>query len=103
MLKVLISLFGVAVALAPAVASAQYLAPEPPIAIVQPPPLVVPAGPLTEDDAAQIAIMHGMAVVEDVDVRMWDGNFQVEGEDVTGDDIVMRIDRHTGEVLDIDD
>ena len=47
--------------------------------------------------------MHGMVVVEDVDVRLWDRNYEVDGTDVTGEDIVMRIDRDTGEVLDIDD
>ena len=28
-----------------------------------------------------IALMHGMVVVEDVDVRMWDGNYEVDGTD----------------------
>jgi hypothetical protein len=61
------------------------------------------AGPLNEEDAAAIAMMHGMAVVEDVDVRMWDGNFKVEGKGMTGEDLVMRIDHDTGQVIDIDD
>jgi len=101
--KVLCSLFAAAVALAPAAALAQYLVPEPPVAVVPAPLAVMPSGPLTREDAAEIAIMHGMVVVEDVDVRLWDRNYEVDGTDVTGEDIVMRIDRDTGEVLDIDD
>jgi len=101
--KVLCSLFAAAVALAPAAALAQYLVPEPPVAVIPAPLAVVPAGPLTEADAAEIALMHGMAVVEDVDVRMWDGTFEVDGTDITGEDIVMRIDPDTGQVLSIDD
>jgi hypothetical protein len=109
--RIFCSLFAATVALAPAPALAQLLAPEPPVAIVEPPPgaivqpplIAVPAAPLTEVDAAQIALMNGMAVVEDVDIRMWDGNFEVDGEDITGEDVVMRIDRATGQVLSIDD
>jgi len=101
--KVLFSLFAAAVALAPAAALAQYAAPEPPVAVIPGPLAVVPAEPLTEADAAEIALMHGMAVVEDVDVRMWDGNFEVDGTDITGEEIVMRIDPDTGQVLSIDD
>jgi hypothetical protein len=95
--------------LAPGAALAQYVVPEPPmietpvVGVAPEMMAVAPAGPLTEDDAAQIAIMHGMAVVEEVDVRMWDGNFQVEGKTPTGQDLVMRIDRDTGQILDIDD
>ncbi len=88
-----------AIALAPAAAFAQYVVQEPPVVMVQP----APYRPLGVEDAAQIARMHGMAVVRKVDVRMWDGNFKVKGEDVTGEDIVMRIDHDTGEVLEIDD
>jgi hypothetical protein len=102
MSKVLCSLFAAAVALAPAAALAQYLVPEPPVAVIPAPLAVVPTGPMTEEDAAMIALMHGMVVVEDVDVRMWDGNYEVDGKDLTGEDIVVRIDPHTGEVLDID-
>ena len=40
-----------------------------------------PIGPLDEEDAATIAMMNGIAVIEDVDDRMWDGNFEVEGTD----------------------
>jgi hypothetical protein len=88
-----------ALALAPAAAFAQYVVREPPVVMVSP----APYRPLGVEDAAQIAMMHGMAVVRKVDVRMWDGNFKVKGEDVTGEDIVMRIDHETGEVLEIDD
>jgi len=109
--KVLCSLFGAVVALAPGAASAQYLAPEPPVAIVEAPPVAIieapplldPVGPLTNEDAAHIALMNGIVVVEDVDISMWDGNFEVDGEDVTGEDISIRIDRGTGQVLEIDD
>ena len=97
-------LLAAAFAIAPVAAVAQYVIPEPPMAVA--PVAVAPlndAGPLNEEDAAMIAHMHGMAVVDDVDVRMWDGNFKVEGKDMTGDDIVMRIDHDTGDVLDIDD
>ena len=117
MRNLLPSLFAAALMLAPAAALAQYVVQEPPmaeppVAVVGEPPVVVvapetmaiaPAGPLTEEDAAQIAMMHGMAVVRKVDVRMWDGNFKVKGKSVTGDTLVMRIDRDTGQVLDIDD
>jgi hypothetical protein len=98
--KFLCSALVVGLALAPAAALAQYVIPEPPPLVMVSP---APYRPLGLEDAAQIAMMHGMAVVEDVDVRMWDGNFKVEGKDRTGDDIVMRIDHETGEVLDIDD
>ncbi len=87
-------------ALAPAAALAQYIIPEPPPVVMMNP---APYRPLGVEDAAQIAMMHGMAVVRKVDVRMWDGNFKVKGEDVTGEDIVMRIDHETGQVLEIDD
>jgi hypothetical protein len=86
-----------AVAMAPAAAFAQFVIPEPPLL------MEAPAGPLGEEDAAVIAMMHGIAVVEDVDTRIWDGNFEVEGTDVTGEDMVITIDHDTGEVLEIDD
>ena len=87
-----------AVAMAPVAAFAQYVIPEPPV-------LMAPAfaGPLGEEDAAAIAMMNGIAVVEDVDARIWDGNFEVEGTDITGEDLVITIDHDTGEVLEIDD
>lgn len=98
--KFLGSALVVGLALAPAAALAQYVVPEPPPILMMSP---APYRPLGEEDAAQIAMMHGMAFVEDVDRRMWDGNFKVEGKDMRGEDIVMRIDHDTGEVLDIDD
>jgi hypothetical protein len=97
-----------AIALAPAAAFAQYIVPEPtvipePAIVVEPPAIVVaPAGPLSEEDAADIAMMNGIAVVEDVDYRIWDGNFEVEGTDATGEDLMITIDHDTGAVLDID-
>jgi hypothetical protein len=102
--RFLASAFAAALVLAPAAALAQYVVPEPPI-VYQNPPMAMQerSGPLTEIDAAQIAMMHGMAVVRKVDVRMWDGNFKVKGTDMTGEDIVMRIDHDTGQVLEIDD
>jgi len=104
MLALLRPTFAAALALAPAAALAQYVAPAPPVAVIQEPAVtVVPQGPLTEGDAAEIAMMHGLVAVEDVDPRIWDGNFEVEGTDSTGNEIVMVIDRDTGEVLDIDD
>jgi hypothetical protein len=103
MRNLLPSVFAAALVLAPAAALAQYVVQEPPMGVGPEVMAVAPAGPLTEDDAAQIAMMNGMAVVEDVDVRMWDGNFKVEGTDSTGETLVMRIDHDTGQVLDIDD
>jgi hypothetical protein len=102
--RFLASAFAAALALAPTAVLAQYVVPEPPI-VYENTPMATQAyaGPLTEIDAAQIAMMHGMAVVEDVDVRMWDGNFKVEGKGMTGEDLVMRIDHDTGQVIDIDD
>jgi hypothetical protein len=60
-------------------------------------------GPIGEEDARAIAMMNGMAAIEDVDTRMWDGNFEVEGSDASGDDMEMTIDGDTGAVLDVDD
>ena len=75
------SALAAAIILAPAAAFAQFVIPEPPL-------LMAPAfaGPLGEEDAAAIAMMNGIAVVEDVDARIWDGNFEVEGTDITGED-----------------
>ena len=103
MRNLLPSVFAAALVLVPAAALAQTVIPEPPMIGGPEAVAVTPAGPLTEEDAAQIAMMLGMAVVEDVDVRMWDGNFKVEGTDSTGETLVMRIDHDTGQVLDIDD
>jgi len=109
MRNLLPSVFATALVLVPAAALAQYVVREPPViespvvAVAPQIMAVAPAGPLTEEDAAQIAMMHGMAVVRKVDVRMWDGNFKVKGTDITGEDLVMRIDHETGAVLKIDD
>src|SRR3712207_8522553 len=58
------------------------------------------SGPLTEDDAVAIAMMNGIVTVEDVDSRMWDGNFEVEGADGSGNDmeITIRSEEHTSEL-----
>jgi hypothetical protein len=103
MRNVLPSIFAAALVLAPAAALAQTVIPEPPMIGGLEIVAIAPAGPLTEQDAAEIAMMNGMAVVEDVDVRMWDGNFKVEGTDITGEELVMRIDHDTGQILEIDD
>ena len=101
-----------ALALSAAAASAQGLVMDPdvgiedPLVVEEPAVVGVPAvvyGELTEQDAVAIAMMHGIARVEDVDTRMWDGNFEVEGEDANGEDLEIRIDSKTGEVLEIDD
>lgn len=104
MQRFLVSAFVAAVALSPAAALAQYVVPEPPVLYQDAPiALQVPTGPLSADEAADVAMMHGMAHVEDVDRRLWDGNYKVKGTDGRGEDLVMRIDRMTGEILDIDD
>ena len=104
-----------AMAFAPAAAGAQGVYADPlviqePVVVQQPmvvqQPLVrVPIGPegIGAADAAAIARMNGIVYVEDVDRRMWDGNFKVKGEDARGETLVMRIDSRTGEVLEIDD
>ena len=97
------SVFAATIALAPAAAFAQFVIPEPPMIESGTPMMMAPVGPLGEEDAATIAMMNGMAVVEDVDARIWDGNFEVEGTDVTGEDMVITIDHDTGAVLEIDD
>ena len=65
-------------------------------------PMVGPGG-LTEQDAVAIAMSAGLVEVEDVDTRMWDGNFEVEGTDASGDDLEVTIDGETGAILEIDD
>jgi len=91
---------------APAVASAQMVIGEPPL-VVEEEVIVAPlppmSGPLDEEGAAMIAMANGIATVEDVDHRMWDGNFEVEGTDVTGEDVELLIDGGTGAVLEVDD
>ena len=70
---------------------------------MEPMPEAPMMGPLDEEGAATIAMMNGIAVVDEVDHRMWDGNFEVEGTDATGEDVEMTIDAETGEILNIDD
>ncbi len=87
-----------AVMLAPAAAFSQYVIAEPPML-----PTEIAVGPVDADGAAAIAMMHGLVVIEDVDRRWWDGNFEVDGTDATGNDIEITVDAATGVVLDIDD
>jgi len=103
-------LFAAAVAAVPGVALAQTVIVEPPLmpgeimvepSVVIGPPVLM--GPPTMEDARMIAMAHGVMVVEDVDRRFWDGNYEVDGEDQNGNDIEVVIDAETGEVLDIDD
>jgi uncharacterized membrane protein YkoI len=111
MQKIVRSLLFAAAALFPAAALAQGLVMSPApadedVLVIQEPAMgVVPLGrgPLTEDDAVAIAMLNGMVTVEDVDSRMWDGNFEVEGEDGAGNDLEITIDGETGAVLEIDD
>jgi hypothetical protein len=84
----------------PAVIVEEPLVVQEPAVIVQEPMM---SGPLGEGDARAIAMMNGMVEIEDVDTRIWDGNFEVEGTDASGDDVEMTIDGDTGEVLEIDD
>jgi len=100
----------VALALVSGAALAQTVIVEPPmlpdealLVPMEPMPEAPMIGPLDEEGAATIAMMNGVAVIDDVDHRMWDGNFEVEGTDTAGEDIEMVIDAETGEILDIDD
>jgi hypothetical protein len=84
-------------------ALAQTVIVEPPLMpgeVLVGPPVVV--GPPTMEDARLIAMAHGVVVVEDVDHRFWDGNYEVEGQDAYGEDIEVVIDGETGSVLDIE-
>ncbi len=102
-----------ALVLAPAGAYAQMVIQEPaPVAgetvvIQQPATVVVPApvvtGPIGAEDARAIAMMNGLVTVEDVNTRWRDGDFEVEGEDASGNNMEIRIDAETGAVLEIDD
>ena len=98
-----------ALAFAPAAAGAQGVYADPLVIqepmVMQQPTVAVPIGPegIYAEDAAAIARMHGIVYVEDVDRRMWDGNFKVKGEDARGETLVIRIDSRTGRVLKIDD
>jgi len=105
-----------ALSLIPAAALAQgaVVVEEPPLIIEEPAmygapavvvtePAVVPGGgPLGVEDARAIAMMNGLATVEDVD-RTWGGDFEVEGEDVSGRHLEVTIDADSGAVLEIDD
>ena len=95
-----------ALILAPVAASAQMVIGEPPIMAEEEmmvAPLPPMGGPLDAEGAAMIAMANGIATVEDVDHRFWDGNFEVEGIDVTGEDVELLIDGATGAVLEVDD
>jgi hypothetical protein len=99
-----------ALAILPSAALAQTVIVEPPmlpeeaiLVPMEPMPEAPLMGPLDEEGAATIAMMNGIAAIDEVDHRMWDGNFEVEGTDAAGEDIEMVIDAETGEVLDIDD
>ncbi len=101
-----------ALAVAPGAALAQMVIQEPapvvgePAIVVQEPSVVVPApvvgGPIGLEDARAIAMLNGLVTVEDVDQRWWDGNFVVEGEDGSGENMEVTIDADTGAVIDID-
>ena len=113
-----------ALALAPASAFAQMVIQEPaplvgePAVVIQQPapapvvvqqpatvvvPAPVPAGPIGPEDARAIAMMNGLVTVEDVNTRWRDGDFEVDGEDASGNEMEIRIDAETGAVLEIDD
>jgi hypothetical protein len=103
-------LVAAALSAVPGAALAQTVVVEPPLmpgeVMVGPPVVMMPPvlmGPPTEEDARMIAMAHGVVVVEDVDHRFWDGNYEVEGEDQSGDDIEVLIDGQSGAVLEIDD
>jgi hypothetical protein len=94
--------------LGPSVGLAQTVILDPPMiegeVMIAPAPLPGPmVGPPTMEDARLIAMTSGVVVVEDVDRRIWDGNWEVEGEDAYGEDIEVVIDSETGAVLRIDD
>ncbi len=96
-----------ALALAPTAGLAQMVIQEPALivgepAIVVQPPMVGAAG-IMADDARVIAMMNGVAVVESVDKRWWDGHYEVEGMDAMGEDLEVTIDGETGAVMEIDD
>jgi hypothetical protein len=55
-------------------------------------------GPIGVEDARAIAMMNGIvAGWKDVDQRWWDGNFVVEGEDGSGENMEVTIDAETGD------
>lgn len=63
-------------------------------------PTMLPSG-LVEEDAVAIAMLNGLVSVDEVD-EDWNGDYKVDGNDASGDDIEMTIDGETGEVLDVD-
>ena len=83
---------------APAGAFAQLVIEEPPMM-----PTEIAVGPVDADGAAAIAMMHGLVMIEEVDQRWWDGNFEVDGTDASGNDIEITVEAATGAVLEIDD
>ena len=55
-----------------------------------------------EEDARQIAMMHGLVSVDKVSDD-WHGNYKVKGRDASGDRVVIVVDKDTGDVLSVDD
>ncbi len=94
-----------AFAMAPTMTLAQtvILDPLPPPGVVLVPEEYVIVGPPTIEDARLIAMAHGIVVVEDIDRRWLDGNYEVEGRDAYGEELEIVIDSETGAVLHIDD
>ncbi len=83
---------------APTAGEAAVVVQQPSVVVGQP----VVVGPIGLEDARAIAMMNGIVDVEDVDQRWWDGNFVVEGEDDSGENMEVTIDAETGAVIDID-
>ena len=104
-----------AMVLIPGAALAQMVVAEPPPMVEEAPvpemPMMAPtapapmmmSGPVDEEGARMIAMMNGMATVDNVDNRFWDGNFEVEGDDAGGENMEIVIDAETGAVISIDD
>ena len=97
-----------ALVFAPSLALAQLLIAEPPMlegeVMVEDEAMMAPMmGPVDAEGAGAIAMMNGAVTVEEVDVRFWDGNYEVEGTDAAGEDIEIVIDANTGAVIEIDD
>lgn len=95
-----------ALALAPTAGLAQVVIQEPALIVGEPAVIVeqpmVGAAGIMADDARDIAMMNGVAVVEGVDQRWRDGHYEVEGMDAMGEDLEITIDGQTGAVLEID-
>jgi hypothetical protein len=99
-----------ALALAPTAVLAQMVIEEPAVVVGEPvvavPVVAVPvvgAEGVTDDVARMIAMANGIVEVEDVDEHFWNGNFEVEGTDASGNDLEITIDGQTGAVLEVDD